>query len=198
MGKEFKAETKELIEALKHPAESVRLVAQRRIADRGAEAIPMLVALLSDAKAPAYARWFAIWTLDRIDKGTAGRDAILKIAKSDAEFAFVPRRFVSSAHAARRKRQASALNRSAIRMRKIRFQATALGRIGDSSAVPALVAKLNETDFFTQYAMFTAMHRIGTASPAAWAEVIKGLASTNNNARAPRRTRCETRMTNRS
>src|ERR1041384_2751947 len=47
----------------KHPAQSVRLVAQRRLAER-AEAITPVLALLKDAKAPAYARWSAIWTLD--------------------------------------------------------------------------------------------------------------------------------------
>ena len=79
MGKPFTATTAELIDGLKHPAESVRLVAQRRIAERGSEAVAPLVALLNDAKAPPHARWYAIWTLDRIDDGKAGRDAIIAI-----------------------------------------------------------------------------------------------------------------------
>src|SRR5258707_11773615 len=81
MAKPFPATTAELTQGLKHPAESVRLVAQRRIAERKGEAVAPLVALLSDAKASPPARGFAIWTLDRIDDGRAGREAILAIVK---------------------------------------------------------------------------------------------------------------------
>jgi len=75
-GDNFTATTAELIEGLKHPAQSVRLVAQRRLSER-ADAIGPVLALLRDTKAPAYARWSAIWTLDRMNGGKAGRAEII-------------------------------------------------------------------------------------------------------------------------
>jgi len=50
-----------------------------------------LLALLNDAKAPAFARWSAIWTLDRIDAGKAAHAAIINIAKNSSEEASVRR-----------------------------------------------------------------------------------------------------------
>ena len=51
----------------------------------------------------------------------------------------------------------------------VRFQAaTALGRIGEPSAIPALRTALEEPDLFVRYAVFTALHRIGTNKPSAW------------------------------
>ena len=40
MGQPFKATNQQLVEALSHPAQSVRLVAMRRLADRGADIAP--------------------------------------------------------------------------------------------------------------------------------------------------------------
>ena len=87
MGQPFKATTEQLIEALSHPAQSVRLVAMRRLADRGAVRRPSggLVKVLQDQESkPPEARWSAIWTLDRIDSGKAGRAAIIA-ALDDAD-----------------------------------------------------------------------------------------------------------------
>ena len=59
----------------------------------------------------------------------------------------------------------------------VRFQtATALGRIGDPTAVPGLIAALDEPDPFTRSATFTALNRIGLATPSAWPVVVAGLA----------------------
>ena len=77
MGQPFKATTAELIDGLRHPAQSVRLVAMRRVAERGTEAVPALDNLMNDAKAPAYARWSALWTLDRLDEGKTSRSKII-------------------------------------------------------------------------------------------------------------------------
>ena len=78
MGREFQASTDELVRGLSHPARSVRMVAQRRLAERGKEAVPPLVKLLGDPAAPRHARWHAIWALDAIDGGVAARAAILE------------------------------------------------------------------------------------------------------------------------
>ena len=49
-----------------------------RRARRRAPSAP-LISLLNDNTAPNYARWHAIWTLDRINDGKAGRDAIIAV-----------------------------------------------------------------------------------------------------------------------
>jgi len=159
MGKPFKAELPELIEGLKHPAQSVRLVAMRRIADRGVDAAPLLVRLLQDDKARAYARWSAIWTLDRIDEG---RLAILA-ALGDADPSV--RRQAARQLGTRPDKDATG---PLIKLledsdRSVRFQAaTALGRIGDLDCARMLITMLDETDLFCRYAAFTGIHRIGT------------------------------------
>jgi hypothetical protein len=55
----FEATTAELVEGLKHPAQSVRLVAQRRLAERGSVAVPAVIAVMTDPKALPFARWSA-------------------------------------------------------------------------------------------------------------------------------------------
>ena len=184
-GKKFEATTQDLVAALSHPAQSVRLVAQRRIAERGAEAIPLLIAVLNDAKAPAWARWSAIWTLDKLEDGKAGRDAIVAVLKD--ENADLSVRMQAARQLGTRQARESAsvliplLNHADAAMR---FRAaTALGRIGDTAAVPALVEKLGESDFFTHFAMFTALNRIGRADPSAWQAISNGLKSSNADVR---------------
>jgi putative membrane-bound dehydrogenase-like protein len=179
MGQKFTATTAELVAALAHPAQYVRLVAQRRVAERGAEAVPMLVAMLKDAKSAPHARWSAIWTLDKIDGGKAGRDAILAVLKDDGAPLSV--RMQAARQLGERKVSdaisplVSLLNHADAAMR---FRAaTALGRIGSASAVTPLMERLSEKDFFAHYAVFFALGRIGRATPAAWAEIVKGLNS---------------------
>ena len=58
----------------------------------------------------------------------------------------------------------------------VRFQAsTALGRLGDAAAIPALIEALDEPDAFARYAAFTALNRIGRRDPAAWGAIVLGL-----------------------
>src|SRR5262249_43430227 len=96
MGKPFQATATELIQGLSHPCRSVRLAAQRRLVEcaqpnRGGrqeaplfksatgvgrtalerDVVHRLIALLRERKAPAYARWHALWALDAIDGGQA-------------------------------------------------------------------------------------------------------------------------------
>lgn len=178
-GQNFSATTAELVSGLSHPAQSVRLVAQRRIAERGAEAVGALVALLNDAVAPAQAKWSAIWTLDRIDGGRAGRVAIVAVLKDEKEDVSV-RRQAARQLGTRQAKEATAALLAALNDAdaSLRFRAvTALGRVGDVSAVSALIEKLTEKDFFTHYAIFTALNRIGRANPEAWETIVKGLTS---------------------
>jgi putative membrane-bound dehydrogenase-like protein len=180
-GKPFAASRPELIEALKHPAQSVRMVAQRRIAERGSDAVAPLVALLKDTTAPPHARWHAVWALDGIDGGKAARQAIAAVVQ-DANADPSVRRQAARQLGTRRAREASGalLAAASDRDASVRFHAaTALGRVGDASTVPALLARAGEDDFFTQYALFTALNRIGRADPAAWSQIVRALQSSD-------------------
>ncbi|HZK80469.1 MAG TPA: HEAT repeat domain-containing protein, partial [Humisphaera sp.] len=175
----FHATLAELIAGLSHPAESVRLVAQRRIADRGQEAVSELVKLIGDNKAPAYARWHGIWTLDAIDGGKSGRAAIIAAAKDDKAEVSVRSQAVRQL-GTRKAVEASdvciaLLNHADA---SLRFRAaTALGRIGGADGVGPLLGKLDEKDFFAHFAVFTALKRIGLQNPAAWPAIVKGFSS---------------------
>src|SRR5438105_13414659 len=48
MGKKFEASVAELSEALSHPSREVRMVGQRRLAERGADAVGPLISMLKD------------------------------------------------------------------------------------------------------------------------------------------------------
>ncbi|HYG76737.1 MAG TPA: HEAT repeat domain-containing protein [Planctomycetota bacterium] len=180
MGQKFNATTDELIAGLSHPAQSVRLVAQRRIAERGAEAVPMLKKVVRDNEnTTPHARWSAIWTLDAIDGGKAGRDAILSVAKDEQMLLSVRMQAVRQLGTRGAKEATPILielldhSNAAMRFRA----ATALGRIRDTSAIAPLMAHLTEKDFFARFAIFTALNRIGRTEPAAWEAIVKGLNS---------------------
>lgn len=181
-GQKFEASTAELVAALSHPAESVRLVAQRRLAERAAEATPLLLALLNDAKAPNHAKWHAIWALDLIDGGKNDPKivaAITGVLSNNANDVSV--RMQAARQLGTRKAKAAipalvaAMNEE---NEALRFKAaTALGRMGDVAAVAPLIEKLGDRDLFTHYAIFKALNRIGTANPDAWQPIVKALDS---------------------
>ncbi|HSI33370.1 MAG TPA: PVC-type heme-binding CxxCH protein [Tepidisphaeraceae bacterium] len=177
--------TEELVAALKHPAQNVRLVAQRRAGERGQSAVAPLVALLADRTAPEHARWSAIWTLDRVGDGSAGRQAILDVLTNPHEQVSVRMQAARQLGERRAKTAVTALTAVLSDADAgLRFKAaTALGRIGDPAAVPALIARLDEQDLFARFAAFTAIGRIAKASPAAWDPVIKALSSENERVR---------------
>jgi putative heme-binding domain-containing protein len=177
MGRAFRASTAELVRGLSHPARSVRMVAQRRLAGRGEEAVPPLVNLVGDPGTPRYARWHAIWALDAIDGGVAARTAILDAAGDrDASVRAQAVRQLGT------RRVSGARDRLLARLgdedAAVRFQvATALGRVGAAGAVPALRGRLGDEDRVVRHAAITALNRIGRADPSAWDGIIAGLAS---------------------
>jgi putative heme-binding domain-containing protein len=178
-GRPCRAGIDDLIRGLSHPARSVRDVAQRRIAERGGQAVAALIRLLGDAGAPIRARRHALWALDAIDAGAAGRAAILA-AVADADPSL--RRQALRQFGTRRVREAGEVAR--VRLRDadagVRFQAAAaLGRIDEGSAVPALIEALDEPDAFVRYAASTALNRIGRAEPGSWRAIVGGLAHTS-------------------
>jgi putative membrane-bound dehydrogenase-like protein len=179
LGHPSSAPAAELVEALSHPAASVRLTASRRLAERGKDVVPALGTLLRDQRAPPRARWHAIWTLDAVDGGKAGRDAILGAAR-DADPSV--RRQAVRQLARRRVEEASGLlvGLLADAEPSVRLQAAvALGRIGAPAAAPLLAERLNDEDFFTRFAVFTALNRVGRASPSAWEEATRALESSS-------------------
>jgi putative heme-binding domain-containing protein len=177
LGQPCQATTEELLTGLRHAAQSVRSVAQRRLAEKGATVLPSLTTLLADRSAPAYARWSAIWALDRMDAGAAARRHILAaLQEPDATV----RRQAARQLGTRRAREAwpSLLPLLKDADASVRFQAaTALGRIGAIEAVMALRDALEEEDEFARYAVVKALNRIGQASPDAWPSIVVGLQS---------------------
>ena len=176
-GQPFVASIADLVAGLKHPAQSVRLVAQRRLVARRHEAVKPLVELLGDVKAPAFSRWSAVWALDGIDGGAAGRGAIIAALKDgDASVRRQAARQLGTRRAKEAVKELAALLKDDDAA--VRFQAaTALGRIGDAGTVPALAADLNDKDLFARYAVFTALNHIGKADAQAWPAILQGLDS---------------------
>jgi putative heme-binding domain-containing protein len=177
MGREFRASTDELVRGLSHPARSVRMVAQRRLAERGSVAVPPLVTLLGDAGAPRHARWHAVWTLDAIDSGVVARAAIRDaVGDRDASVRAQAIRQLGT------RRVAEARDRLLDRLEDtdaaVRFQvAAALGRVGAAGAVPSLRERLGDDDRLVRHAAVTALNRVGRADPAAWDDIVEGLSS---------------------
>jgi putative heme-binding domain-containing protein len=175
LGRAADATVDDLIRGLSHPARSIRDVAQRRLAVRGAEAVAVLRALLGDSRASPQARRHAVWALDAIDGGVAGRKAIFSAVRDpDAGL----RRQAIRQLGTRRVCAATEILLVGLKDAdaSVRFQAaTALGRIGDPTAVPGLIEALDEPDLFARYAVFTALNRIGRTGPSAWPVIVGGL-----------------------
>jgi putative heme-binding domain-containing protein len=177
MGRPFRASTAELIRGLAHPARAVRMVAQRRVVERGHEAVAPLVNLLGDAAVPPRARWHAVWALDAIDGGIAGRRAILDAAANqDASVQAQAIRQLGT------RRVSEGHERLCPRLEDgdatVRFQAaTALGRIAASDALSALKMRLADGDALVRRAAITALNRIGRIHGNQWDQIVEGLTS---------------------
>jgi putative membrane-bound dehydrogenase-like protein len=183
LGKPFQATDAELLDGLRHPAQSVRLVAMRRLADRGKASLDSLVALLRDSKAPPHARWSALWTLDRMSEGRAREGDVISVLRDPDPS--VRRQAARQLGTSASKEAIPELSRLLTDAnRSVRFQsATALGRIGQVTAIDSLLGVLDDSDPFVRYAAFTALARIGRqrahlgTPSAAWTMIAKGLAS---------------------
>ena len=177
MGRHFQATTDELIAGLGHPSRAVRMVAQRRLAARGREAVIPLSRVVRDTAAPLPARWHAIWALDALDRGRAGREVILDAADDPAvsvRIQAIRELGARRVGEARRGMLAHCTDPDAA----VRLQAvTSLGRLGAAEAMPALRDRLDDDDPVVRYAAFTALNRVGRADSTAWESIIEGLAS---------------------
>ncbi len=195
MGKKFEATDEELIEGLRHPAQSVRLVAMRRITERRTPELDGKLSLLvSDQKSAPYARWSAIWSL-KPPSGNLGdyltpllpalKDSDASIRRQAARRLGAMPSFGSSGKAVAEFATSDLIARlENDKDASVRFQAaTSLGRIGNPKAIKHLVAKLDEPDLFARYAIFTALSRLGHSSSSNWSEVSQGLLSKSSSIR---------------
>jgi len=148
-----------LAERLADPRWAVRERAVTALAAHGDAAVPALAARIRQTDQPLDARLGALWALCRI--GTADALTALRPALADP----MPDMAIAAAHAAGLHRDAAALPgllalasgaRTAAERREA---ATAIGRLGDRAAVPALLAALRETnaDVFLDHAVTYAL-----------------------------------------
>jgi putative membrane-bound dehydrogenase-like protein len=178
-GKPFQADVKTLAEGLKHPAQSVRLVAQRRLAERKDDVLPAVLPLLTNRTENFNTRAAALWTLDMFDGGKSARTPILSLL-NDADPAL--RSQVARQLGTRAVVEASGALTTRLKDpdAKVRFHtATALGRIADPAAIPELIGALAGTDLFARYAAFTALNQIGRRHPEQWNQIVANLKSPN-------------------
>ena len=178
-GKKVDVSTADLIAALEHPAHSVRLTAQRRLAERGTEVVSQLSDVLENPRASAQSRWHAIWALDAVDGGEAARE-VLRTSVYSLEPSV--RRQAIRQLGQRRAKDAlpELIGRLEDEDASVRFQAaTALGRIADSEAIQPLETALlrGEEDEIARFAMFTALNHIGRSNPSTWSKMVPVLAS---------------------
>lgn len=178
-GQPITAGPEELVRGLFHPARAIRLTAQRRLTDRGQDAVPLLTELLLNPTAPALARCHALWALDGIDGGESARTAIRSTIYSVEPSV---RRQVLRQLGTRNVR--SAVEEVAGRLEdedlSVRFQAAvALGRIADPTAFRALWDALDNpaSDAFLSYATATALNKLARATPSLWPRIVAGLNS---------------------
>jgi putative heme-binding domain-containing protein len=163
----------ELLAGLSHPSRSVRLTAQRRIAELGTSAIRPLLGLAADPSAAAYARRHALWAIDAIDQGRSARSTLLAALRDPALRIPAIRQL-----GLRRVKEAAGPLAGLLSdpAADVRFQAaTALGRIADPVVLRELQAALADPDALVRYGAFTALHRIGLENPTAWAVIGRGL-----------------------
>ena len=183
MGRKFTASDADLLRALEHPSRNVRLTAQRRLAERKSNAvIAALSELIWKQTASTRARQHALWALDGIDEGRGARAAVIELAQSEGDGALRRQamRQLGLRRASEAGRALATLVRDQAADPSLRFQAaTALGRIGDVSAIPSLLGALDQTDGFARFAAFTALNVIGRARPESWGAIAEGLGSTN-------------------
>jgi putative heme-binding domain-containing protein len=179
LGQKFHATTGSLVRALSHPAQSVRMVAQRRLAERGPAAEGKLASLVKNKGAQPCARWHAIWTLDAIDGGVKERNVIVAaLNDKDPTVQSQAARELGTRQAKEAVGPLIVMLDSTNAMLRFRA-ATALGRIGDRRAVMPLRLALAQQDLFARYAAFKALNRIGLADPQAWPEIVMGMDSVN-------------------
>jgi putative membrane-bound dehydrogenase-like protein len=178
LGKSVAADDATLLEGLAHPSRAVRLLAQRQLSARpGWPLVLELEARAMDLKAAPLTRIHALWGLleSNRKRGLDMASRWLSIYGTNESPELL-------AQAARVLGEAGSTNMVPVLLPRPRSDplvefhaATAAGRLGQISAVPALLRSLMQKDDFVRFAAFTALNRIGRAHPEAWARILAGL-----------------------
>ena len=158
------------IAALDHPANSVRLEAQRSLARQGGVAVPLLIRRLQSAQ-PEAGRLNALWALDAQDHDQA-RQAI-RDALGDRS----PRVRFQAARSCGLRGDREAVGGLAALLADPdpalrREAAIALGRTGSPQALGPLVAALGEPDRFAAWSVRVALQRLGYPARDAMRDVL--------------------------
>ena len=145
-----------LVQALSHPARSVRLAAQRQLKE---DVLPQV----TDERA----RWHAIW----LTTNASALKACLKDKLSSIRRQVLRRNLLPAADVRRCLGDTDA---------SVRFHAaTVLGKIGAAPEIGPLQDRLADSDAVVRYAVFTALNHIGRAHPETWPIICNGLQHTN-------------------
>ncbi len=148
------------LDALDHPNHAVRLRAQRTLASQGAEAVASLANRLGIEGQGTQGRLHAIWALDAI----GSPDAAAAICEAMGAENPVVRSQAARRAGIRKDRDAKPMleglldDPDAVVRREA---AIALGKLGDPSAGPALMARLGEDDPFVSWAIRRAIRELG-------------------------------------
>jgi HEAT repeat protein len=182
-GKTFQATAGELIAALSHPSRDVRLVAQRRLAERN-DSPDALRRLIEDRTQPPLARAHALWALHAIDGSGTAHAAWRYVAAGDAS----PLLRRQALRQLGDLRDATGLSVMQVRLHdddpSVRFQAaTAIGRVDTPTAAPALVEALADSDAWVRFASFTALNRVARDHPAIWRQVAAAVGASDERVR---------------
>ena len=146
------------LEALDHPSLAVRLESQRSLIGMGPSMVPRLATRLK-AGGPETGRLHTLWALDGIGSAEARQEIVSVLSDPSERVRLQAVRSVGI----RGDRTALAVLSRLLKARDAsvrREAAIAIGRIGDSSAAPALYAALDEEDRFAAWAVRGAIRRL--------------------------------------
>ncbi|HXJ71741.1 MAG TPA: HEAT repeat domain-containing protein, partial [Candidatus Dormibacteraeota bacterium] len=186
LGQPGEVEIPALVSGLAHPRKQVRLTAQRALTKRGPAAEAALRSVFVDPKAALVSRYHALWALDAIDQAKSIRPQVIE-AVSGGAAGLARQAMRQLGQRAARQAVPALLARLRDPDPSLRFHAaTALGRVADPQSVSALLKALQapEPELWPRFAIFTALHRVGSAHPETWAEIAGALSVENPTARA--------------
>ena len=165
-----KLTVEKLIDTLKHPAHSQRMLAQWELVKRGRDAIEPTVALLKDRTAPTHGRIHAAWVLYHLgitlNSYNPSADLVYALhngpddLRAQAARAIGTGRLTGDSDRALKGLIHRAKNDTDASVRM--HAAVALGRIGDPAATGELFLSLDDDDTFARFAKVQALRAINT------------------------------------